>query len=99
MYSYNMIIILKYVWGLIPGRVTSFIDFHSSYDSFLYFQRMNWQSIVVVISNIQWISVALENSVEGVSCPDNINSVYCLWSGNETPSTEFSNATKVHCNN
>ena len=46
---------------------------------------------------IQWISVALENSVEGVLCPDNINSVYCLLSGHETPSTKFSNATEIHC--
>ena len=43
------------------------------------------------------ISVALENSVEEVSCPDNINSVYCLLSGHETLSTEFSNATEIHC--
>ena len=29
-------------------------------------------------------------------CSDNINSVYCLLSGHETPSTEFSNATEIH---
>ena len=46
---------------------------------------------------LQWISVALENSVEEVSCPDNINSVYCLLSGHETLFTEFSNATEIHC--
>ena len=39
----------------------------------------------------------LENSVKEVSCPDNINSVYCLLSGHETLSTEFSNATEIHC--
>ena len=33
--------------------------------------------------------------MEGVSCPDNINSVYCLLSGHETPATEFSNATEI----
>ena len=41
--------------------------------------------------------VALENSVQGVSCPDNINSTYCLLSGHETPSMEFSNTTEIHC--
>ena len=35
--------------------------------------------------------------MEEVSCPDNINSVYCLLSGHETLSTEFSNATEIHC--
>ena len=30
-------------------------------------------------------------------CPDNINSMYHLFSGHETPSTEFSNATEIHC--
>ena len=48
-------------------------------------------------ARVQWISVALENSVEEVSCPDNINSVYCLLSGHETLTTEFSNATEIHC--
>ena len=35
--------------------------------------------------------------MEEVSCSDNINSVYCLLSGHETLSTEFSNATEIHC--
>ena len=36
-------------------------------------------------------------SMEGVLCPDNINSMYCLLFGHETPAIEFSNATEIHC--
>ena len=36
----------------------------------------------------------LKNSVEGVSCPDNINSMYCLLSGHETPPWSFSTQLK-----
>ena len=48
-------------------------------------------------TGLQWISVALKNSVEGVSCLDNINSMYCLLSGHETTSMEFFKATEIHC--
>ena len=53
--------------------------------------------VIEINQTLQWISVVLENSMEEVSCPDNINSVYCLLSGHETLSTEFSNATEIHC--
>ena len=43
----------------------------------------------------KWISDVLENSVEGVSCPDNKQYTLLILSGHETPSTEFSNATVI----
>ena len=46
---------------------------------------------------VQWISVALENSVERVSCPDNKQYTLLILSGHETSSTEFSNATEIRC--
>ena len=50
------------------------------------------------MGSLQWISVALENSVERVSCPDNKQYTLLILSGHETSSTEFSNATEIHCN-
>ena len=54
-----------------------------------------WHSSEVASVNavIQWISVALENSVEGVSCPGNKQYMLLILSGHETPSMEFSNPT------
>ena len=56
------------------------------------------QYTVTYPSCIQWISVALENSVERVSCPDNKQYTLLILSGHETSFTEFSNATEIHCN-
>ena len=44
---------------------------------------------------LQWISVALENSVKGVSCPDNKQYTLLILSEHGTLSTEFSNATAI----
>ena len=48
-------------------------------------------------ATLQWISVVLENSVDGVSCPDNKQYTLLILSGHKTSSMEFSNATEIHC--
>ena len=39
----------------------------------------------------------LENSVEGVSCPDNKQHMLLIMSGHEKLFMEFSNTTEIHC--
>ena len=68
------------------------VDYQSQNPYYSYSKNQDLADYIV-----QWISVALENSVERVSCPDNKQYTLLILSGHETSSTEFSNATEIHC--
>ena len=71
-------------------------DCFSFVTALLQFVACNFVSIVDV-GLIQWIVVALENTVEVVSCPDHKQYTLLVLSGHETFSTGFFNATEIHC--
>ena len=96
-YMYTLIcwIILQYMYTLICWIILQYM-----YTLIICWIILQYMYALICIHHqflVQWISVALKNSMEVVSCPDNKQYMLLILSRHETPSTEFFNATEIHC--